>query len=134
MVHLSSLVHLFCMWVCHQPVHETALQADECLVALCSLVKVPAVACMLPSPVTDETKRALEKISDAGVLAKDAGSCPRNLLHVSFIMHEVMRFQTILTTACTLELWVKNGVAMVVSIHGPTKWRDRREADVASHL
>ena len=42
--------------------------------ALCSLVKVPEVACMLPAPLTDETKKALEKISDAGVLARDAGS------------------------------------------------------------
>eukprot|EP00438_Fugacium_kawagutii_P008426 Skav234472 [mRNA] locus=scaffold1647:283622:284288:+ [translate_table: standard] len=45
-------------------------RADECLIAMCSLVKVPAVACMLPAPMTDETKQALGKISDAGVLAE----------------------------------------------------------------
>ena len=105
--------------------HETALQADECLVALCSLVKVPAIACMLPAPLTDETKKALEKISDAGVLAKDAASQLRPfLVHkpveiVACVIHHAWddALSTILTKVCTLEL----RVAMVVSSHGATK-------------
>ena len=44
-------------------------QGDECLVAMCSLVKVPAIALMLPAPITDDARKALEKISDAGGLA-----------------------------------------------------------------
>ena len=49
---------------------ESRCQGDECLVAMCSLVKVPSVALMLPGPLTDDMKHALEKISDAGVLAE----------------------------------------------------------------
>ncbi|CAK9062348.1 unnamed protein product [Durusdinium trenchii] len=47
--------------------HLDGDKGDECLVAMCSLVKVPAVALMLPSPVTDQTRRALEKVADAGI-------------------------------------------------------------------
>ncbi|CAL1136250.1 unnamed protein product [Cladocopium goreaui] len=60
----SRVAHLLSYWMKHL---DSGGKADECLVALCSLVKVPAVACMLPAPLTDETKKALEKISDAGI-------------------------------------------------------------------
>jgi len=42
-------------------------KGDECLVAMCSLVKVPSIALMLPGPLTDDMKHALEKISDSGI-------------------------------------------------------------------
>jgi len=45
-------------------------QGDECLEAMSTLLKVPSIALMLPGPLTDDIKHALEKISDSGVLAE----------------------------------------------------------------
>eukprot|EP00438_Fugacium_kawagutii_P022780 Skav228485 [mRNA] locus=scaffold1092:161846:163528:- [translate_table: standard] len=59
----SRVAHLLKYWM----KHLDGGNSDECLIAMCSLVKVPAVACMLPAPLTDEAKAGLEKISDDGV-------------------------------------------------------------------
>ena len=59
----SRVAHLLAYWMKHL---DNGGKADECLVAMASLVKVPAVACMLEAPVTPEMKVALEKVSDAG--------------------------------------------------------------------
>jgi len=42
-------------------------KGDECLEAMSTLLKVPSIALMLPGPLTDDIKHALEKISDSGI-------------------------------------------------------------------
>ena len=61
---------------CLAPVllRQDAQIRDDCILAMQSLVKVPAVALMLPMPLSDDAKQALLEIKEGGRYAKN-GMC-----------------------------------------------------------